>query len=809
MITRANNEAYSRNDVLQVYDYETGKVTWMIAESMQRWAQSKDDLDVGPESLRWVATALPALRLLSEVSSVPIYRRLESAVDTHLVNISLSDFIKSVCLEVKGESEHLMSFRETPQHVRSTWTAKCDGKPCVVHVMGSTHVIIDQKDAVSVYGWSTMSRVEPERADLSFYGLVRAERADVEGDDRPRYVISEVIAGVVVAQGRRAVERLANSGYWNESPFGNEGALSRRVVSIGGEPVSSTPADAAPPDGGVLAACNVQPGKPSFDHSDPLTYSLLMNRHLAIKPVAEGVPAPSHARALLDTDDGDYQPALLSTIIQVAGAGTPSAEMGTTLTRISPAPEIRMNVAKWLTPRAARDMMSSLDDSISVEQDGDEDQSPYELQHIPTDGIVFLSRADPFRARRIKPQSTVDVLMMENGVCCASDHETSRFCAQLWGSLLDHDSAASKVQGQVIELPVGQPVSTVKVREAPALSEVRRGVGEFGDIGSGLRLRNDRTVANSPDVIDEAIAASEGSYRRSDGRAGRGQSASLVSAAMASFSSSNVIMEGAEALGKFTLVGVAQRFESRIRQMLASGSSIIRGSLQASVQIGVSLVITVDCACGRSRMIQLFERAVEASFTSRVPHLHINVDVSGAEMMACPAFNQEPSSWILGVRSLHALMKKAMEEPGSMVVGWRCDYGQRFLFELVTAASTFEGAPVIKCCAATLNGAAHFLVPIWMQGRNVPVPLTLRGIDASTLNTTGVQAGSVYLRLTGDGYVEYSSAQIKTDTEPALSSVDAFNHGFCCTSMGEGQSEVRITPAERHTFEVTWPREAH
>ena len=149
-----------------------------------------------------------------------------------------------------------------------------------------------------------------------------------------------------------------------------------------------------------------------------------------------------------------------------------------------------------------------------------------------------------------------------------------------------------------------------------------------------------------------------------------------------------------------------------------------------------------------------------------------------------------------------------MDNPGDMVVGWRCDYGQRFLLELKSATSSYEDASMVRCCVATLNRAAHFLVPLWRAGLDIPMPLTLRGINAGQLSENTVQAGEVALGRVG-GLVEYSSAQITANIEPALTIKEAQGHQFACEQIGRGQQDVRITAVDHLTFEATWPSCAH
>jgi hypothetical protein len=47
---------------------------------------------------------------------------------------------------------------------------------------------------------------------------------------------------------------------------------------------------------------------------------------------------------------------------------------------------------------------------------------------------------------------------------------------------------------------------------------------------------------------------------------------------------------------------------------------------------GVSLVSTVDCACGRARLEAMFKQTVASIFTGPIAHLHIKVDASAVEI---------------------------------------------------------------------------------------------------------------------------------------------------------------------------------
>ena len=91
------------------------------------------------------------------------------------------------------------------------------------------------------------------------------------------------------------------------------------------------------------------------------------------------------------------------------------------------------------------------------------------------------------------------------------------------------------------------------------------------------------------------------------------------------------------------------------------------------------------------------------------------------------------------------------------------------------------------------------------------MPLTLRGINAGQLSENTVQAGVVSLRRVGGlvGLVEYSSAQITANIEPALTIEEAQGHQFACEQIGRGQQDVRITAVDHLTFEATWPSCAH
>ena len=149
-----------------------------------------------------------------------------------------------------------------------------------------------------------------------------------------------------------------------------------------------------------------------------------------------------------------------------------------------------------------------------------------------------------------------------------------------------------------------------------------------------------------------------------------------------------------------------------------------------------------------------------------------------------------------------------MDNLGDMVVGWWCDNGQRFRLEPKSATSSYEDASVVRCCVATLNGAAHFLVPFWRAGLDIPMPLILRETNAGQFSENTVQAGVISLRRVGD-LVEYSSAQITANIEPALTIEEAQGHQFACEQIGRGQQDVRITAVDHLTFEATWPSCSH
>ena len=65
------------------------------------------------------------------------------------------------------------------------------------------------------------------------------------------------------------------------------------------------------------------------------------------------------------------------------------------------------------------------------------------------------------------------------------------------------------------------------------------------------------------------------------------------------------------------------------------------------------------------------------------------------------------------------------------------------------------------------------------------MPLTLREINAGQLSENTVHAGVVSLRRVG-GLVEYSSAQITANIEPALTKEEAQGHQFACEQIGRG-----------------------
>ena len=60
--------------------------------------------------------------------------------------------------------------------------------------------------------------------------------------------------------------------------------------------------------------------------------------------------------------------------------------------------------------------------------------------------------------------------------------------------------------------------------------------------------------------------------------------------------------------------------------------SVIAGDQMGVQSSGVSLVSTVDCACGRARLEAMFKQTVASIFTGPIAHLHIKVDASAVEI---------------------------------------------------------------------------------------------------------------------------------------------------------------------------------
>ena len=60
--------------------------------------------------------------------------------------------------------------------------------------------------------------------------------------------------------------------------------------------------------------------------------------------------------------------------------------------------------------------------------------------------------------------------------------------------------------------------------------------------------------------------------------------------------------------------------------------SVIAGDQMGVQSSGVSLISTVDCACGRARLEAMFKQTVTSIFTGPIAHLHIKVDASAVEI---------------------------------------------------------------------------------------------------------------------------------------------------------------------------------
>ena len=131
----------------------------------------------------------------------------------------------------------------------------------------------------------------------------------------------------------------------------------------------------------------------------------------------------------------------------------------------------------------------------------------------------------------------------------------------------------------------------------------------FSTVGLRTRLRKDRSVANSPDVLNEAIEASAGAYRWSDGRMDRRRGVTGSHAILTQLPSMHIVMAGGDPLGQFTLAG-SERLGNRIQAMLRATESVIKGTDLSERFVATSLVVTVDCACSRARMGLLFRQSV-------------------------------------------------------------------------------------------------------------------------------------------------------------------------------------------------------
>ena len=224
--------------------------------------------------------------------------------------------------------------------------------------------------------------------------------------------------------------------------------------------------------------------------------------------------------------------------------------------------------------------------------------------------------------------------------------------------------------------------------------------------------------------------------------------------------------------------------------------SVIAGDQMGVQSSGVSLVSTVDCACGRARLEAMFKQTVASIFTGPIAHLHIKVDASAVEietaatarrvLSACghqratespsllrphPPHPSHPTQkggggpyrgpntrtmkgspkpldsactkqifWITrqGRSSGHASLREGFSWPlyvGARRHGSTIWWGRRWTplgswwwagGATMRSVSCSIGRKVvrsgiIKCCAASLNGAAHFLVPLWRVNLNVPV----------------------------------------------------------------------------------------
>ena len=132
--------------------------------------------------------------------------------------------------------------------------------------------------------------------------------------------------------------------------------------------------------------------------------------------------------------------------------------------------------------------------------------------------------------------------------------------------------------------------------------------------------------------------------------------------------------------------------------------SVIAGDQMGVQSSGVSLISTVDCACGRARLEAMFKQTVTSIFTGPIAHLHIKVEASAVEIETAASYSQESS------QRLRAPLGSWWWAGGATMRSVSCSIGRKVV-----------RSGIIKCCAASLNGAAHFLVPLWRVNLNVPV----------------------------------------------------------------------------------------